>query len=274
MRQTETKQAGAENAALTDKAALIGKAASFPYIIWDIDGTILDSMPYWLSLGEDYLRAEGITPPADLRKTIESMTLQESAEYFQKELGMDLSVPEIIRGCVGLIEEEYRTQIPAKKFASEIIRQAAARGSRMCVLTTSDHDLVEAALKRVGLLQYFEKVLTAGELGMDKRSGAIFETAMEQLGFEPGQTLICEDAPYAIRGAAEAREKFRDAAEARDKDSSQAGPKQTAAQDREIGTAQAGPRILAFRDIANTGDWPEICRIADLAEPGPEEADR
>ena len=64
--------------------ALIGKAASFPYIIWDMDGTILDSMRYWLSLGEDYLKLRGITPPEDLRETIESMTLEESAAYFRR----------------------------------------------------------------------------------------------------------------------------------------------------------------------------------------------
>ena len=68
---------------------LIGKAASFPYMIWDMDGTILDSMRYWLSLGADYLRLRGITPPEDLRETIDSMTLEESAAYFQKEFGID-----------------------------------------------------------------------------------------------------------------------------------------------------------------------------------------
>lgn len=221
--------------------ALIGKAASFPYIIWDMDGTILDSMRYWLSLGEDYLRLRGITPPEDLRETIETMTLEESAAYFQKEFGIGLSVREIISGFLTLIADEYRETIPAKKYAAEIIKQAAAGGSRMCVLTTSDHDLAEAALRRVGLLQYFETILTAEALGMDKRSGAIFETVMEKLGYVPAQTLICEDALYAVRAAAEAG-------------------------------AHTGAKVFAFRDIANRGDWTQITALADYAEEGPEEA--
>ena len=217
--------------------ALIGKAASFPYIIWDMDGTILDSMRYWLSLGTDYLIRRGITPPEDLRETIDSMTLEESAAYFQKEFGIELSVPEIISGFLTMIADEYRETIPAKEFAAEIIKQAAEHGSRMCVLTTSDHDLAEAALRRVGLLRYFEAILTAEALGMDKRSGAIYETVMEKLGYVPAQTLICEDTLYAVRAAAEAG-------------------------------AHTGAKVLAFRDIANADDWAQITALADYAEEG------
>ena len=214
---------------------LIETASAFPYIIWDMDGTILDSMRYWLSLGADYLRLHGITPPENLRETIDSMTLDESAQYFQKEFGIHLSVPEIISGFLTMIADEYRHTIPAKSFASEIIKQAAAGGSQMCVLTTSDHDLAAEALQRVGLLRYFETILTAEALGMDKRSGAIYETVMERLGYVPEKTLICEDALYAVKAAAEAG-------------------------------AHTGAKVFAFRDIANADDWAQITALADYAE--------
>ena len=200
-----------------------------------MDGTILDSMRCWITLGADYLKTRGITPPEDLSATIEAMTLEESAAYFQKEFGIGLSVPEIISGVLSLIAEEYRKTIPAKEFAAAIIKQAAANGSRMCVLTTSDRDLAEVALQRVGLLPYFEAVLTAEELGMDKRSGAVYEAVMEKLGYVPADTLICEDALYAVRAAAEAG-------------------------------ANTGAKVFAFRDIANAGDWEQIKALADYAE--------
>ena len=136
-----------------------------------------------------------------------------------------------------MLADEYRETIPAKEFAAEIIKQAAEHGSRMCVLTTSDHDLAEAALRRVGLLRYFEAILTAEALGMDKRSGAIYETVMEKLGYVPAQTLICEDTLYAVRAAAEAG-------------------------------AHTGAKVLAFRDIANADDWAQITALADYAEEG------
>ena len=105
----------------------------------------------------------------------------------------------------------------------------------MCVLTTSDHDLAAEALQRVGLLRYFETILTAEALGMDKRSGAIYETVMERLGYVPEKTLICEDALYAVKAAAEAG-------------------------------AHTGAKVFAFRDIANADDWAQITALADYAE--------
>ena len=89
----------------------------------------------------------------------------------------------------------------------------------------------------IRLLQYFEAILTAEALGMDKRSGAIYETVMEKLGYVPAQTLICEDTLYAVRAAAEAG-------------------------------AHTGAKVLAFRDIANADDWAQITALADYAEEG------
>ena len=98
----------------------------------------------------------------------------------------------------------------------------------MCVLTTSDKELASQALRRVGLLDCFEAILSTDTLGLDKRSGTIYERTCELLGFDIAQTLICEDAPYAIRAA-----------------------KQTKA------------KVLAVYDPESEGDWDALCRLAD-----------
>ena len=198
------------------------------YIIWDLDGTILDSMPYWETLGRDYLLSLGITPPDDLEKIVEAMTMEESATYFRKELGVDKDNSTIIAEIMSFIEEEYRYVIPAKAWAKDIIPVAAAEGCRMCVLTTSDGEMAGAALKRNDLAPYIERVLTASELGMDKRSGGIYEKTCQIMGYDIRKTLICEDALYAIQGASET-----------DAD------------------------VLAVPDPSNENQWSEIERIAD-----------
>ena len=212
-------------------AKLTEQICAFPYIIWDLDGPILDSMRYWSSLGRDYLTANGISPPADLEKTIESMTLEESASYFQNEFGMHFSEQEIISGVLEMIADEYRTVIPAKETAARLIRTASERGCRMCVLTTSDRELTEAALRRTELLECFEAVLTSGDLGMDKRSAGIYKAAMKKLGYNPEKTLICEDALYAVRGA-----------------------------------SGSGAKVMAFRDETNAAEWDRIRELADFTD--------
>ncbi|MBQ7535248.1 MAG: HAD family phosphatase [Stomatobaculum sp.] len=200
-------------------------------MIWDMDGTILDSMRYWDTLGEDYLIRKGIKPPAGINRTLEVMTLEESAAYLRREMNIGLSEKEIISEILALIDTEYRNEIPAKEGAVKLIRAAREHGSRMCVLTSSDRALADAALRRVGLRDCFEAILTSDDFGMDKRSAAIYQRAMEEMGYVPEQTLICEDALFAVRSAAE-----------------------------------SGAKVLAFRDSSNAGDWEQIRKLADFAE--------
>ena len=210
------------------KQACAADLCRYPFLIWDMDGTILDSMPYWTNLGRDYLVSVGITPPQNLHEIIDAMTMEESARYFRQTLGLDKPEETIIEEIFSLIADEYRQLGPAKALAADAIPQAHRAGCRMCVLTTSDKELASQALRRVGLLDCFEAILSTDTLGLDKRSGTIYERTCELLGFDIAQTLICEDAPYAIRAA-----------------------KQTKA------------KVLAVYDPESEGDWDALCRLAD-----------
>lgn len=70
------------------KQACAADLCRYPFLIWDMDGTILDSMPYWTNLGRDYPWVSvGITPPQNLHEIIDAMTMEESARYFRQTLG-------------------------------------------------------------------------------------------------------------------------------------------------------------------------------------------
>ena len=73
--------------------------------IFDMDGTLLDSMPSWLHLGRNYLMHQNITPPSDLEKTIDAMTLQESAAYFQT-LGLHKNTDDIVEEVMEYLHDE------------------------------------------------------------------------------------------------------------------------------------------------------------------------
>lgn len=88
---------------------------------------------------------QGVAVPDDLEQRIETMTMDESAEYFQS-LGVDKSVPEINEGIFAYIREKYRTSIPAKEGMLDLIRQLSQKeDSILCILTTSERKCAEMA---------------------------------------------------------------------------------------------------------------------------------
>lgn len=169
--------------------------------IFDMDGTLLDSMPAWAHLGRNYLIREHITPPADLEKIIDPMTLQESAAYFQT-LGLDKKTDDIVEEIMSFLREQYRLSIPAKPGMLPLLDVLSKRqNSILCVLTTSEKDCAIQAFKRLHVLSYFTDIYTSEELGLSKRTGEIYQTVCAHYGVSCADTVVFEDALYAIQSA-------------------------------------------------------------------------
>ena len=84
----------------------------YPYVIFDMDGTLLDSMHNWRNLGRDYLKSKGICPPGDLDERTAALSMDEGAEYFRRELGVEETVQEIHREMSQMVECAYRESLP------------------------------------------------------------------------------------------------------------------------------------------------------------------
>ena len=169
--------------------------------VFDVDGTLLDSMSVWDTIGEDYLRSIGYTPRENLNETLQTMSLRQAARYYQTEYGVTLSIEEIVDGVNSRLEHFYREQVPLKPGAGEFVRELSRCGVRLCIATATDGYLVEAALKRCGVLPYFERIFTCTEVGKGKDEPDIFEAALRFLGTERSKTVVFEDALYAARTA-------------------------------------------------------------------------
>ncbi|WP_432619928.1 HAD family hydrolase, partial [Butyricicoccus sp.] len=152
--------------------------------IFDLDGTLLDSMPYWASVGTRYLEEQHVAVPdiEQLALRIKTMTLPEAADYFRSDYGVQESQEAICARINHMIEDDYRLRAPLKAGTREMLEQMKQRGVRMCVASATDHTLVEAALRRVGVLDYFSFILTCGDLQTSKNLPYIFDTCTERLG--------------------------------------------------------------------------------------------
>lgn len=176
----------------------------FKGAIFDLDGTLLDSMAVWDTIGEDYLYSLGIKPREDLKETFRKMTLSQAACYYKSEYGLPGTVEAIMAGVDQMIRGFYENQVLPKQGAVSFLHRLHAAGIKMCVATATEEDLVKAALGRNGMLDYFSAVFTCTNVGHGKDEPDIFEAARRFLGTEKSETLVLEDALYAARTAKEA----------------------------------------------------------------------
>lgn len=170
-------------------------------IIFDLDGTLLNSMFMWDSVCEDYLISLGIQPRENLRETFKSFSLRESALYYQKEYGVNLSIEEIMDGINKMIEKFYFEEALLKDGVKNFIKLLDATGIKMCIATATDKYLVKAVLKRHRISRYFSKIFTCGEVGESKRSPLIYRKAMEHLKCDRSNCMIFEDSLFALKTA-------------------------------------------------------------------------
>ena len=172
--------------------------------IFDVDGTLLDSMFIWDTIGETYLRSIGYEPREKLNEVFKNMSLFQAARYYRTEYGVTLSIDEIMNGVNAMLERYYRFEVSLKPGVAELLAQLQASGIKLCIATATDRYLVEAALERCGVLSCFGAIFTCNEVGHGKDEPDIFEEALRFLGTEKAETVVFDDALYAVRTAKEA----------------------------------------------------------------------
>ncbi|MEG2212674.1 MAG: HAD family phosphatase [Clostridiales bacterium] len=169
--------------------------------IFDMDGTLVDSMPIWHNVAENYLRARQITPPAGLLEQFHTLSLEQMAICFHQQLGIADTPPEIVAQIYQMLDHGYRYTVPLKPGVEEFLTKLQQQGAPMAVATATDRPMVELVLKRLKIWGFFDFVLTCSEVGVGKVKPDIFEQALALLGTEKQQTPVFEDAYYAIATA-------------------------------------------------------------------------
>lgn len=174
--------------------------------IFDLDGTLLDSMPFWETVGSRYLTDRNILIPdtEQFNLRLKTMTLTEAAEYFREEFGVAESVETICSQVTKMIEEDYRSHAPLKNGVLDMLDNMRQHGVHMCIATATDYELVEMALKRVGILNCFQFIVTCRQLHTTKNLPYIFDECMHRLGTPKQETIVFEDSLHSIITASKA----------------------------------------------------------------------
>ena len=169
--------------------------------IFDLDGTLIDSMFIWDNIGEEYLKSLGMEPKENLAEVFKTFTLEQSAEYYRKNYNIGLSVGEITDGINNMVAEIYRTKVVLKPGVRDFLKRLQNFDVKMCIATVTDRPIVEDILKRLNIDEYFSEIFTCAEVGFSKETPEIYRKALKHLGTEKNETIVFEDALHALKTA-------------------------------------------------------------------------
>lgn len=172
--------------------------------IFDIDGTLIDSMPVWHDLGARYLESIGITPEHGLSDILFPMTAGEGAAYLKEHYKLDADTEDVLKGLSDITADFYRNEVQLKNGAYDFVYDLHRRGIPMVLATVGDPVLEKAALKRLGLLDFFSRTFVCDDYGTTKREPLIYLKCAEYLGTEPSETAVFEDVLQAVESASSA----------------------------------------------------------------------
>lgn len=169
--------------------------------IFDLDGTLLDSMWLWHEIDDTYIRNKGKIPAPDLCRALATKNMEQSVEYFQTVYGIDDPAEVMAAELWGMAEQAYYERVPLKEHVYDFLMELKARKIRCYVATASNKAFSIAALKRCGVWDCFEGIVTCDEIGSGKERPDVFFAAQKALGLPQEQIILFEDALHAVQTA-------------------------------------------------------------------------
>lgn len=173
---------------------LEGKKAA----IFDLDGTLVDSMWMWKEIDIEFLGRYGYECPDDLQRMIEGKSFSETAVYFKERFSLSLGVDEIKEIWIQMSIDKYRQEVPLKSGAEAFLKELKGRGFRLGIATSNGRDMVDAVLNSLKVEAYFDVVTTACEVAAGKPAPDIYLKVSDTLKVKPAQCLVFEDIPAGI----------------------------------------------------------------------------
>ena len=170
-------------------------------VIFDVDGTLIDSMWIWRQVDIDFLGKRGIPLPDKLQADVEGMSYTETAIYFKARFDLPESLEEIKEEWRVMAEDHYRKHIQLKSGAKELLKLLYDKGLKIGIATSNSRELVDYMLENHGISQYFSNIRTSCEVDKGKPHPDVYLKVAEDMGIEPRYCLVFEDTVSGVMAA-------------------------------------------------------------------------
>lgn len=167
-------------------------------VLFDLDGTLVDSMWMWPQIDVEFLGRFGYDCPGDLERAVEGMSFSETAAYFKERFSLPLTLEEIKDCWSRMAVDKYRTQVPLKPGALEFLRRCKDQGIAAGIATSNGRPIVDAVIEALQIGEYFQEVATACEVEKGKPEPDIYLEVARRLRVAPEDCLVFEDVPAGI----------------------------------------------------------------------------
>lgn len=185
---TRTRAGGADRSIWKDKKAAI----------FDMDGTLVDSMWMWTEIDEEYVDRFADKDQIDIpgiQKAIEGMSMHETAVYLKELLHIPDSPEKMQQDWIDMAKDKYLHEVSLKRGAGALLKEMKKAGLRLGIATSNSRELACAGLRSTGVLETFDYVLTAKEAGRGKPAPDIYLHVADRLGIDPADCIVFEDVP-------------------------------------------------------------------------------
>lgn len=196
--------------------------------IFDLDGTLLDSMGLWEQIDVDFLTKRGFEVPDDYINAICSRSFPEAAAYTIERFQLKDSVEDLLTEWNGMAEYAYGHTVPMKPHAKAYLDKLKKAGAKLAIATSLPEALYAPALRQHNIEHYFEAICSTDEVAHGKTRPDVFLLAAKKLGVPPADCILFEDILQAVRSG-----------------------------------KAAGMTVFGVLDDASKNDWDGIQKIAD-----------
>lgn len=169
--------------------------------IFDLDGTLLDSMWVWENIDVEFLSRYDVIPADEVRKKVKTLSLRQSTELFKDLYDLPDSIENIMSNMSQMGKEKYESEVLLKPFVLQYLNELKENNIPICLATASSKSNVILALTRVGILDLFDLIITSSDIKTGKDNPEIFLTCANQFGVKPQDAVVFEDALHAIQTA-------------------------------------------------------------------------